>query len=66
MTAAVTLLDGRDELRLTVVLGQRRPIYRAGTHCPSCDGAHWLLGRASAECAACGDVLPLAPEARRQ
>lgn len=29
-------------------------------HCPGCDGTHWLVGRASAQCARCETALPLA------
>ena len=34
--------------------------YRDGAHCPGCDGRHWWIGRASAECARCGTALPIA------
>ncbi len=37
------------------------PLYRTGSHCPGCGGAHWLLGRRDAECASCGTALPIAP-----
>jgi hypothetical protein len=38
-----------------------RPVYRTGAHCPGCARAKWIVGRFSAECAACGTALPLAP-----
>lgn len=28
-------------------------------HCPGCGGAHWVIGRMTAECAYCGTALPL-------
>ena len=31
------------------------------TRCPGCGGAHWQVGRHSAECARCATALPLAP-----
>jgi len=36
--------------------------YHAGTvnYCPACAGTHWLVGRASAQCAHCDTALPLA------
>lgn len=36
--------------------------YRPGSanHCPACARSHWLIGRATAECAFCGTALPLA------
>lgn len=36
-------------------------LYRAPQTCPDCGGAHWLVGRQSAECALCGTALALAP-----
>ena len=38
------------------------PTYRAGSEnrCPACARSHWLVGRATAECAFCGTALPLA------
>jgi hypothetical protein len=37
-------------------------VYRENeiNHCPGCGRTHWLIGRASAECAFCGTALPLA------
>ncbi len=43
-----------------------RPIeagaYRPGqdNRCASCGGTHWHVGRITAECAACGEVMMLA------
>lgn len=28
-------------------------------HCPGCGRTHWLIGRATAECAFCGTAVPL-------
>ncbi len=35
--------------------------YRAGsgTACPDCGKSHWLIGRCTAECAACAGALPI-------
>lgn len=40
---------------------QLRPHHRLGDPqpCPACGAAHWLIGRHSAECARCGETLPL-------
>lgn len=39
-----------------------RFVYRANqpNYCPGCGHTHWMLGRATAECASCGTALPLA------
>ncbi|MCW3835996.1 hypothetical protein ACFQ1E_08090 [Sphingomonas canadensis] len=37
------------------------PLYRAGMACPGCGAGHWIVGRASAECASCHTAIPLAP-----
>lgn len=36
-------------------------VYRqhAINHCPGCTHTNWMIGRAVAECAFCGTVLPL-------
>lgn len=36
-------------------------LYRANeqNHCPGCGRSHWIVGRATAECAFCGTALPL-------
>jgi hypothetical protein len=36
-------------------------VYREGetNHCPGCARTHWLIGRATAECAFCATALPL-------
>jgi hypothetical protein len=41
-----------------------RILYRsnATTYCPGCGHAHWYVGRASAECAFCATVLPIAEQ----
>jgi hypothetical protein len=38
------------------------PLYHQDTvnHCPACGHKHWLIGRATAECAFCETALPLA------
>lgn len=43
-------------------LSSTRPAYRPQqiNQCPGCGGSHWLVGRQTAECAFCGDALPLA------
>lgn len=35
--------------------------YRPGseTRCPDCGETHWLVGRATAECAGCSAALPI-------
>lgn len=40
--------------------------YRDGetNHCPGCGRTHWLIGRATAECAFCATALPLEQAAR--
>lgn len=43
-----------------------RPVYRTGAACLGCGRSSWHVGRASAECAFCGTVLPLAPQERGQ
>jgi hypothetical protein len=37
------------------------PVYLPGqpNPCPGCGGLQWLVGRVSAECAACATALPL-------
>jgi hypothetical protein len=39
--------------------------YRENQPCPGCGRAHWLIGRATAECAFCSTALPLAEASRR-
>lgn len=34
--------------------------------CPGCGRTHWLIGRASAECAFCATALPLAESLAKQ
>ena len=36
-------------------------MYRPGaeTRCPECGQTHWLVGRATAECAGCSAALPI-------
>lgn len=38
-----------------------RPTYRPqqANQCSDCGGSHWLVGRQTAECAFCGNALPL-------
>lgn len=38
-----------------------RAIYRTdqANHCPGCGRSHWIVGRASAECAFCATAVPL-------
>lgn len=38
------------------------PTYREGEHlrCPQCSGTQWHIGRVTAECASCGNPIPLA------
>ena len=38
------------------------PTYREGegARCSQCNGTHWIIGRINAECAHCGNPLPLA------
>lgn len=38
------------------------PTYRVGfsNFCPGCGGAHWHVGRTTAECAWCATALPIA------
>ncbi len=31
----------------------------ATNHCPSCGQSQWIVGRIMAECACCGDALPI-------
>lgn len=38
-----------------------RPLYQAGSICPSCGATNWHIGRQSAECARCATALPFAP-----
>jgi len=38
-----------------------RPLYQAGSICPSCGATSWHIGRQSAECARCATALPFAP-----
>lgn len=40
----------------------RIPAYHLGepNHCPGCSGTNWIRGRFSAECARCGEALPIA------
>lgn len=37
------------------------PLFLVGTvnRCPRCFGEQWHVGRLTAECAVCGDVLPI-------
>ena len=41
--------------------GRRGGPFRCGeaVACPDCEATNWLIGRRSAECAACGAALPL-------
>jgi hypothetical protein len=40
--------------------------YRGNDACPGCGRSHWLIGRATAECAFCATALPLADSSRTQ
>lgn len=37
--------------------------FRSGeqTRCPGCGRSHWLVGRATAECAFCATAVPIEP-----
>lgn len=41
--------------------GTRAPVYalHAFNTCPTCDNSQWFVGRIIAECACCGDTLPI-------
>ncbi len=45
----------------SVAVGTRIPIFALHGHnrCPSCGASQWLVGRVIAECACCGDTLPI-------
>jgi hypothetical protein len=34
-------------------------VYQSGMNCPSCWDQRWVIGRTSAECMRCGNVVPL-------
>lgn len=44
-----------------------RPNYRAGeiNRCPGCGRTHWMIGRATAECAYCATAVPLSAGGHR-
>lgn len=43
-------------------------VYREGerNHCPGCGRMHWIIGRATAECAFCSTAIALCDGANRQ
>ncbi len=47
-------------------IGARTPMYalHALNSCPSCGASQWFVGRIIAECACCGDTLPINGSAR--
>jgi hypothetical protein len=42
-----------------------RYIRNETNYCPGCGRTHWMIGRATAECAFCGTALPLADSCGR-
>ncbi|MDJ0278703.1 hypothetical protein QLH51_18065 [Sphingomonas sp. 2R-10] len=50
----------------TVLPSKRLPLYalHARNSCPSCGATQWFVGRVIAECACCGDALPINHAAR--
>ncbi|PZO78242.1 MAG: hypothetical protein DI632_07140 [Sphingomonas hengshuiensis] len=45
----------------TVLRSTRVPLYalHGRNNCPSCGASQWFVGRVIAECACCGDTLPI-------
>jgi hypothetical protein len=45
----------------SAVISTRVPIYalHGRNACPSCGASQWIVGRVIAECACCGDTLPI-------
>ncbi len=45
----------------TVVIGTRVPVFalHGRNDCPTCGASQWNVGRVIAECACCGDTLPI-------
>ncbi|MEH3041231.1 MAG: hypothetical protein PGN21_14345 [Sphingomonas paucimobilis] len=45
----------------TVLMPTRVPLYalHGRNHCPTCGASQWFVGRIIAECACCGDTLPI-------
>ena len=44
-----------------IVSTQQILTYKPGTltHCPTCSGTQWLVGRTTAQCAYCDTAMPL-------
>lgn len=44
-----------------IVSPQQILTYKPGTltHCPTCSGTQWLIGRMTAQCAYCDTAMPL-------
>ncbi len=50
----------------SIVMSGRTPNYalHAPNACPTCGASQWFVGRIIAECACCGDTLPINASAR--
>ena len=56
-----SLADREYAMERTVSMPTRVPLYalHGRNSCPSCGASQWFVGRIIAECACCGDTLPI-------